>query len=69
MIAWLAANWINIVLIALIAVAVFLAIRGMLRDKKAGKCACGGNCGSCGACAGCCCVDPKAGHKKPPQAK
>ena len=53
MLAWLSANLINIVLIALIALVVGLLIRGMIRDKKAGKCSCGGNCSACGACAGC----------------
>ena len=53
MLAWLSANLINIVLIALIALIVGLLIRGMIRDKKAGKCSCGGNCSACGACAGC----------------
>ena len=52
MLAWLSANLINIVLIALIALIVGLLIRGMIRDKKAGKCSCGGNCAACGACAG-----------------
>lgn len=61
MIAWLAANWINIVLIAVIAVVVFLVIRGMIRDKKAGKSSCGGDCGSCGAsCGGCGGMQPNA---------
>ncbi len=53
MFAWLSANLINIVLIAVIALVVGLLIRGMIRDKKAGKRSCGGNCGSCGACSGC----------------
>ena len=57
MLAWLSANLINIALIAVLALVVFLVVRGMLRDKKAGKSACGGNCaacgGSCAACGGC----------------
>ena len=53
MLAWLAANGINLVLIALIALAVGLAVRSMLRDRKAGRSACGGNCASCGACGSC----------------
>ena len=43
---WFAHNWINLVLIAVIALACFLVIRGMIRDHKAGKHACGGNCAS-----------------------
>ncbi len=53
MLAWLSANLINIVLVAAVALIVALLIRGMVRDKKAGKSACGGNCASCGACGGC----------------
>ncbi len=49
---WLAANLINIVLIAVIALVVALIIRGWIRDKKAGKSSCGGNCAHCGLCAG-----------------
>ena len=53
MFAWLSANLINIVLIAVIALITGLLIRGMIRDRKAGKSSCGGNCASCGACSGC----------------
>ncbi len=53
MLTWLSANLINIVLIAVIALIVGLLIRGMIRDRKAGKHACGGNCANCGACGGC----------------
>ena len=54
MFAWLSANLINIALIALIGLIVALLIRGMVRDRKAGKRSCGGNCASCGACGGNC---------------
>ncbi len=53
MFAWLSANLINIVLIAIIVLITALLIRGMIRDRKAGKSSCGGNCASCGACSGC----------------
>ena len=53
MLSWLSANLINIALIALIALVTALLIRGLIRDRKAGKSACGGNCASCGACGGC----------------
>ena len=53
MFAWLSANLINIVLIAVIVLITALLIRGMIRDRKAGKSSCGGNCASCGACSGC----------------
>lgn len=53
MLAWLSANLINIALIAALVLIVGLVLRGMIRDKKAGKSSCGGNCASCGACSGC----------------
>ena len=53
MLAWFSANLINIVLAAVIVAAVFLLIRGMVRDKKAGKSSCGGNCAACGMCSAC----------------
>ena len=51
MLAWLSANLINIAILAVVGLAVALAIRSMVRDRRAGKSACGGNCASCGACA------------------
>ena len=54
MLAWFAANVINIVLILVIAAVVGLILRGMIRDRKAGKSSCGGNCAGCGACGGGC---------------
>lgn len=53
MLAWISANLINIILIAVIAAVTFLLIRGMIRDKKAGKSSCGGNCAACSACSAC----------------
>ena len=53
MLSWLSANLINIALIAFIAAIVVLLIRSMIRDRKAGKRACGGNCACCGACSAC----------------
>ena len=47
MINWLAADWINILVIALVAVAVFFAARSLIKDKKAGKSTCGCNCSHC----------------------
>ena len=51
MLAWLSANLVNIVILAVLGLAVALAIRSMVRDRRAGQSACGGNCASCGACA------------------
>ena len=53
MLAWFSANLINIVLVAVLVLIVGLLLRGMIRDRKAGKSSCGGNCASCGACSGC----------------
>lgn len=43
----------DVVIIAVIALVVFFVVRGMIRDKKAGKSSCGGSCAGCGACASC----------------
>lgn len=64
MLVFLAANWINIALILVVTAVVALMIRSLVRDKKAGKSACGGSCASCGACGGCagcasCAAKPK----------
>jgi hypothetical protein len=53
MLSWLSTNLINIALIAAIVLIVTLLIRVMIRDRRAGKAPCGGNCASCGACHGC----------------
>ena len=54
MLTWFSANLINIVLTAIVVLIVVLLIFVMVRDKKAGKSSCGGNCASCGGnCAGC----------------
>ena len=53
MLNWLSANLVNIALIAALVLIVALLIRVMVRDRRAGKAPCGGNCASCGACHGC----------------
>ena len=53
MLSWLSDNLVNIALIAAIVVIVALLIRVLVRDRRAGKAPCGGNCASCGACHGC----------------
>ncbi len=47
MLAWLSANLINIALVAVIALIVGLLIRSLIRDKKAGRSSCGGDCANC----------------------
>ncbi|MCR5664155.1 MAG: FeoB-associated Cys-rich membrane protein [Oscillospiraceae bacterium] len=61
MLAWFSANLINIVLVAVVVLIVWLLVRGMIRDKKAGKSACGGNCAACGACGGSCAACGRCG--------
>ena len=41
---------VDIIIIAVLAVVVRLIIRSMIKDKKAGRSSCGGNCGDCGLC-------------------
>lgn len=42
---------VDVILILLLAAAVILAIRSMIRAKKAGKsCSCGGDCSRCSGC-------------------
>ena len=53
MLNWLSANLVNIALIAALVLIVGLLVRVMVRDRKAGKAPCGGNCASCGACRDC----------------
>lgn len=71
MLAWFSANLINIVLVAAIVLLVALLVRGLIRDRKSGKPACGGSCGGCGGscagcagCAGCAACAGKAAVKK-----
>ena len=49
----------ELIVIAAIAGAVFLAIRSMWRDHKSGKSCCGGSCSGCSGCS--CC----GGEEKP----
>ena len=66
MLAWLAANLANIVIIVILAFVVGLAVRSMIRNKKAGKSSCGCDCDSCGACAGSCAMQKKTGKEHRP---
>ena len=64
MLNWLSANLVNIALIAALVLIVGLLIRVMVRDRRAGKAPCGGNCASCGAyhsCQGCSQCGPAKG--------
>ena len=50
MLIWLAQNWINLVLIAVLVLVVALLIRSLVRDRQSGCAGCGGSCSSCGGC-------------------
>ena len=65
MLVWFTANLANIIIIAVLLLVVSLLIRGMIRDKKAGKSSCGGSCDSCGLCAGGSCTGGNCGAIPP----
>ena len=50
---WLKENLVTIAVCLVLAVVVGLIIWSMIRDKRAGRSPCGGNCASCGVCSGC----------------
>lgn len=53
MLDWIIQNAANIIIIAVLALAVALVIRKLVRDKRAGKSSCGCGCSNCsGACSG-----------------
>ena len=54
MLTFLINNAGTIVTALILAVVVFLVVRSMVRDRKAGR----GGCGGCGACSGGCAVPP-----------
>ncbi len=45
-------QWIDVILLILIAAALSAAAVKCLRDKKRGRHSCGGDCASCGQCTG-----------------
>ena len=53
MLAWLSENWANVVVIAGLALFTGAIVFRMIRNRKAGKRACGCNCAACGACECC----------------
>ncbi len=67
MLEFLQNNWGSLVVGAVVLAVVVLIVIKLVRDKKAGRYTCGGNCGSCGACKGGCnrCSTCSAEHKAP----
>ncbi len=43
-------TWGTIFVLALVAGLVYLSIRSIVKDRRAGKRTCGGNCGACSGC-------------------
>ena len=50
---WLKENLATILVCLLLALIVFWIVRGMIRNRRAGKSACGGTCAGCGICGKC----------------
>ena len=48
MLSFLKANYLTIIIIAVLVLIVALIIRSLVKDKKSGKSSCGGDCSSCG---------------------
>ena len=47
MIDWIVANVANIIAVLIVAALVILAVRSMIKDRKAGKSSCGCGCANC----------------------
>ena len=47
MLEWFAANWGTILVLLIVAAVVFLAVRSLVKDKKAGRSSCGAGCAHC----------------------
>ena len=60
--AWLSANLVNIIVVAVVLVLAFFASRKTFRDVRSGKCDCGGSCASCGGCCSGCSSCSTAKH-------
>ena len=50
---------------AVVLAVIVLIVMKLVRDKKAGRYTCGGNCGSCGACSGHCAGCQECSHAAP----
>ena len=53
MFAWIAGNWITLVVTAVILVLAGAAVFSLVKDRKSGRGGCTGNCASCGMCCSC----------------
>ena len=62
MLEFLQNNWGSFAVGALVLAVIVLIVMKLVRDKKAGRYTCGGNCGSCGACSGHCAGCQECSH-------
>lgn len=60
MLTWIQGNLATIVVCIILITIAVLIIRKLIRDRKEGKCSCGGN---CSGCSGCCSSLPKDDFK------
>ena len=62
MLEFLQNNWGSFAVGAAVLAVIVLIVMKLVRDKKAGRYTCGGNCGSCGACSGHCAGCQECSH-------
>ena len=62
MLEFLQNNWGSFAVGAVLLAVIVLIAMKLVRDKKAGRYTCGGNCGSCGACSGHCAGCQECSH-------
>ena len=62
MLEFLQNNWGSFAVGAVVLAVIVLIVMKLVRDKKACRYTCGGNCGSCGACSGHCAGCQECSH-------
>ena len=62
MLEFLQNTWGSFAVGAVVLAVIVLIVMKLVRDKKAGRYTCGGNCGSCGACSGHCAGCQECSH-------
>lgn len=65
MLEFLQNNWGSFAVGTVVLAVIVLIVMKLVRDKKAGRYTCGGNCGSCGACSGHCVGCQECSHAAP----
>ncbi len=64
MLEWIQSNVANIVVVTILVAVTAAIIVKMIRDRKAGKSSCGGDCSRCAGACHCHCQPPKASADK-----